>query len=210
MSRDDFQPTSWSLLERAVSETPESRQAALSELAGRYWRPVYAYLRRRGCAADEAADQVQAFFCYLLEKELLGRADPARGRFRGFLLGVLRRFQANARRKKQILPLEPSDLEGWLSGSELTPERAFERQWALDLLGRALDGLAAELGEQRWAVLREHLAPTGAPPAYEDSAGRLGLSVAAFTSALHRGRRRLGELVREEAGEELDELFSAL
>jgi len=214
-SRLPFQPTSWSLLERAGSRDEARRREALETLAASYWKPVYSFLRRQGRTRDQATEAVQDFFLYLLERDLIERADPKRGRFRSYLLGILRKFMANqdrrARRPDDLtFSIEPAVLEDWLTADDATPERAFERQWALDVLGRALDALSVEVGPERWAVLREHLAPACAPPSYALSAQRLGIGEAAFTSALHRARGRLGDLVRAEVGEDVQELLDAL
>ncbi len=209
-----FVPTSWSLVERAAGGSA----SALEELAMRYWKPVYVYLRRKGLDVDDAADGTQDFFLHVLGHEFVGRARREKGRFRSYLLAILEHQRANEARVRgaakrgrgRTLPLDPEKLEPWLADSSLDPARAFHRQWALDVLARAMAALAAELGEPTYAVHRLHLAPAGRPPPYRESAARLGLSEAAFTSALHRSRRRLRALVLDEAGEGLDDLLEFL
>src|SRR5438105_2340480 len=90
-----FAPTRWSLIVAAQNQdSPQARQA-LSQLCESYWYPLYAYVRRRGCTADEAQDLTQEFFARLLERDFLGAADPAKGRFRAFLLACCKNFLAN-------------------------------------------------------------------------------------------------------------------
>jgi RNA polymerase sigma-70 factor (ECF subfamily) len=93
----DFSTTRWTMVRAAASATTDRREAALAELCDRYWAPIYAFLRRRGHAADDAADLTQAFFRHLIEKRSLAGVDPALGRFRAFLLASAKHFVANVR-----------------------------------------------------------------------------------------------------------------
>ena len=95
-----FHTTRWTLVARASEGEGEGARAALEELCAAYWYPLYAYLRRKGNTADEAADFVQGFFAALLEKGYVAQADPERGRFRGFLMVAVRKFASKERDKE--------------------------------------------------------------------------------------------------------------
>ena len=98
-----FARTRWTLVLRARPESAEGR-SALSELCGAYYQPVFVFLRRMGFADDTARDHAHSFFAHLLERGFPG-ADPARGRFRSYLLGAVKYFVgdliAHARREKR-------------------------------------------------------------------------------------------------------------
>jgi DNA-directed RNA polymerase specialized sigma24 family protein len=106
-----FQTTRWSLvLSAGHGASPES-DAALSLLCQTYWYPLYAYMRRHVASADAAQDLTQEFFVHLLDKNVLGSASPARGRFRAFLLVSMRNFLSNEHdrgRQEKTSELEPS------------------------------------------------------------------------------------------------------
>jgi DNA-directed RNA polymerase specialized sigma24 family protein len=87
-----FHTTQWSVVLLSAQSQVLGSQAALSELYRIYRYPLYAYVRRRGYAPEEAQDLTQGFFLHLLEHKTLGRADPLRGKFRSFLLGSLQNY----------------------------------------------------------------------------------------------------------------------
>lgn len=193
----------------ALSPEQASR-AALESLCAVYWYPSYAYVRRRGVAHHQAQDLVQAFFVRLFEKRDW-RVDPARGRFRAFLAAALQHFLANQREHEraekrggaaQHVSIEP-DAEGRYELEAFdteTPERAYERAFALALLDQALARLAAEQARAGMSARFERLRPflgldSSAPP-YAELARELGTSEGALRVALHRLRTRFGELVR--------------
>jgi RNA polymerase sigma-70 factor (ECF subfamily) len=208
-----FATTRWSLIVAArEGASPEARQA-LSQLCEAYWYPLYAYIRRRGRTADEAQDLTQAFFARLLERDFFGAADPAKGRFRAFLLTSCKNFLANehdracAAKRGGRAPVSLS-----VKGAEeryrrepshdLTPDQAFERRWALTLLDRVLARVREEFAARGKGELFDRLrlylvGDRGAPPP-QQAAAELGLSVGAFKVAVHRMRQRYGELLREE------------
>ena len=145
----------------AGSSTTDA-DAALAELCERYWFPVYAFVRRSGAATDDAADLTQAFFARVIEKGYLKSATPVRGRFRSFLLGSLRHFLSNERdwactlkRGGGLLhvPLDFDDGERRYQlepSSDLTPERIYERRWALQVLDEALIRVAETHVRSGW------------------------------------------------------------
>lgn len=214
-----FRTTRWTLVRAAGGPLPE-RRAALEELCAGYWPPVYAFLRRQGAEPARAEDLTQAFFLGLLAGDGLATADPRRGRFRSYLLGALRHFLGHEREREAALKrgggrapltLDSATLNGIEQGTSLalatgdTPERAFERAWAAHVLERARARLAAEQAqagkEALWRALEPYLAAVDERGHGAGLAARLGLGENAVRVALHRLRRRFGELVREEVRE---------
>lgn len=212
--RGAFVTTHWSVvLAAGHSETTQSRRA-LEQLCCVYWYPLYAHVRRRGHSPEDAQDLTQEFFARLLERQWLARADRACGRFRTFLLVALERFLANewdrARAQKRgggapTLPLRWDTAEtryGREPADPRTPERAFERRWAIALLDEVLRRLEAEQQTEGKAALFATLKPclTGESAAlpYAQIADSTGLSEGAVKVAVHRLRQRYRELLRAE------------
>jgi RNA polymerase sigma factor (sigma-70 family) len=211
-----FATTRWSLVVAAgAGDSSPAARDALATLCETYWYPLYVYLRGRGYSAEDAQDLTQAFFARLLEKHALRHADPARGRFRSFLLASLRNFVANQHERESahkrgggapMLSLEMDSAEGRFQlepASTDTPERVFDRLWALTLLERVISRLEAETAARgnppsRFDQLKAYL--TGDEPAlsYAQTASQLGISEAAVKVAVHRLRRRFRDLVRDE------------
>jgi RNA polymerase sigma-70 factor (ECF subfamily) len=214
---------------------PRAREA-LSALCGAYWYPLYAYVRRRGHTPERAQDLTQDFFTYLLERDLIAKADPERGRFRSFLRGVFARYlsderdRANALKRgggRPVISIDPLDAESRYSrepAHELTPERIFDRSWALTLLSRVLDRLRQEYDDSGRSATFEELRgvlTNGAQASpYEVIAENLGINEGAVRVAVHRLRRRYGLLLRQEieatiedpseVEDEIRDLFAAL
>lgn len=200
-----FQSTLWSQVHRAGR--PEGEQA-LELLCRLYWNPIYAFLRRCGHDAHNAQDLTQGFFAYLLQEELLRKADPERGRFRSFLLGALKFFVSNERARARALkrgggvcmvPIDPECDAGTELFTTLTPERLFERKWALAVIAQAMERLESEYeraGMRReFALLRPYLA--GEPEDHlSDLAGRLGKSHSAARIMMFRARNRFRRVIR--------------
>jgi RNA polymerase sigma factor (sigma-70 family) len=209
----DFPQTSWSLIARAAApETPEGR-AALAALCERYWYPVYAFIRR--CAsADEARDLAQGFFTRLLEKNDLATVEPARARFRSWLLACLQHYLAKERARARAekrgggQPLESFDaaLAERRYHNELahmlTPERLYERRFALALLERVLEKLRDQYvragNERLFDALKGRLTGDAAELPYKDVAATLGMSVEAVKTAASRLYDRYEERLRAE------------
>jgi RNA polymerase sigma-70 factor (ECF subfamily) len=197
----------------------ESEQA-LADLCRRYWYPIYAYVRRRVANVEEARDLTQEFFARLLEKNLIGAAQPERGRFRSFLLTACQNFLANewdrARALKRGGGHTPLSLDFAQADSryhrepadQRTPERLYEQQWTLTLLDRVLDRLRAEHIEagkrSNFELLKPFLAGTPPGTSQEKAAGSVGMTEGAFKVALHRLRGRYRDLLREEVAQTLD------
>ena len=163
-----FATTRWSLVLAAGQRSSPQSSAALATLCENYWYPLYAYVRRRGQDADEAQDFTQAFFARLLEKNDLAAADPGRGRFRSFLLASLKHFLANEwDRSRAETGRRPSSVSIDFRTAEeryraepshdLTPEKIFERRWALVLLENVLARLRDESAQAGKTDSFDHL-----------------------------------------------------
>jgi DNA-directed RNA polymerase specialized sigma24 family protein len=212
-----FQTTRWSVvLAAGHSPTTESR-AALTTLCEGYWYPLYAFLRRQGHSADEAQDLTQGFFARVLEKGWLADVDPARGRFRSFLLASLTHYASNERDRARALkrggpvpplPLDIETAEGLYQlepRDDLTPEHIFDRRWALTLLDRALARLRDECHARgkgnQFDALKEYLGGDRAGESYAAAGLSLDMSEGAVKVAVHRLRRRFRDLLRDEIAE---------
>jgi RNA polymerase sigma factor (sigma-70 family) len=232
-----FATTHWSLVLVAGTDIRSvAADEALTTLCETYWYPLYAFLRKRGHSAEDAQDLTQAFFVRVLEKHDLRHADPARGRFRSFLLASLKNFVANERdrdiAKKRgggvaIVSLEFESAEGRFQmdpPTDDTPERVFDRQWAMTLLERAMARLEAEMADggkkDQFDALKIFLTGDTPKPAYASIGRELGMSDGAIKVAVHRLRRRFRDLVHdqiaqtvstpEEIEDELRYLWSAV
>ncbi|MBI5758171.1 MAG: sigma-70 family RNA polymerase sigma factor [Planctomycetales bacterium] len=213
---DDFQTTHWSLVVAAGQRLSPQSDRALSELCRKYWLPLYGYVRRRVTDVHEAQDLTQDFFCRVLERNFFAAADPGRGRFRAFLLTSLKHFLANewekGRTQKRggglsVIELDFAVGESRLSlepAHEETPERLFDRQWALTLLDLVLARLRIEFREAGKEDQFEQLKPflSGARERsgenYVDVGRAAGMTAEAVKVAAHRLRQRYRELLRAE------------
>ncbi len=209
-----FHTTRWSLVAAAAAENPSAVEPALEELCRAYWYPIYAFIRRRGHSAEDAADLTQSFFATLLEKEYLADADQQRGRFRAFLLTAVSRFlskqhdRAAAQKRgggQRILAIDVVDGEARYQhepSHDLTPQRIFERRWALTLLDRTLAGLRHEHEAAGKLALFDALkvfltGETGTPP-LRQVAAELQLTEGAVKVAVHRLRQKYRDALRSE------------
>lgn len=214
--------------------TPQS-DSALEQLCKTYWFPLYAYVRRRGYIKEDAEDLTQAFFARFLAKNYLGDLSAGRGRFRAFLLASLKHFLANewdkAQRQKRGGGEVPLSLD-WQTAdtkfqiattNEESPDKAFDREWALALLSSVVERLQKECEDDGRGNLFEKLktfltADTG-KIAQADVAKELNMDETAVRVAIHRLRKRYRQLLRAEimstlsdgadVNEELRALFKA-
>jgi RNA polymerase sigma factor (sigma-70 family) len=207
-----FPTTRWTLVVAAGDRHHKEARSALASLCENYWYPLYAYLRRRGYSSDQAQDLTQEFFVRVLEGRYLDRAEPQRGRFRAFLLTSLKFFVADEgdRQRAQkrgggmVVPLEFSSGEERYQrepAHEETPERIFERRWALAVLDRVVENLRSEFMRHGRPEHFEHLkvlllGRSDAP--YAAVAQELNTSEGALKVAIHRLRKRYRELFRQE------------
>jgi RNA polymerase sigma factor (sigma-70 family) len=211
-------------------------QAALEKLCRTYWLPIYAFVRRAGHNSHDAQDLTQEYFSRLLEKKSLAGVDPAKGRFRSFLLGSLKHFLANewdkARAQKRgggqrLIPIDVKHAETSCAiepADQMTAEKIFERRWALTLLEQVMQQVREHYvrdGKTRlFEEIKSTLAGASRSAPYAEIAARLGMSEGAVKVAVHRLRQRYRELLRAEIAhtvaspgeveDEIRHLFAAL
>jgi RNA polymerase sigma factor (sigma-70 family) len=210
--RGEFPATSWTLVLAASDPSGRECRDALTRLCEHYWYPVYAYVRRRGYLQDEAQDLTQDFFIRILEGRYLNRADPNRGRFRTFLLNSCKYFLSDeadrARAQKRgggaLLPFEVYSGEGLYRYEPLnneTPERVFERRWAISLLDRVVSRLRDEFIQHGspadFEKLKVFLLGQADVP-YAELARDMGANEGALKVAVHRLRKRYRVLFLKE------------
>ena len=212
--RGRFLTTQWSMVVAAGDSQNPRFNDALSEICERYWYPVYVYIRRRGANADSAQDLAQGFFSHLLEKGTLKAADRERGRFRSFLLTALKFYlsdeydRATAKKRGgglQALSLDMDDAENRYhleAEPEGNPDRVFAKRWALEVLDLTHRRLQDELGDsanpERARRLSIFLSSEGDDISYKEISAELDMSESAVKVAVHRMRKRFGNLLREE------------
>jgi DNA-directed RNA polymerase specialized sigma24 family protein len=211
-----FATTHWSVVLAAGEGGSETAGAAMETLCCAYWYPIYVYVRRKGYNAEDAQDLTQEFFAQLIAKGHLRLADHKKGKFRTFLLAMLDHFVARewsrAHRQKrggqftfvsldqspeERYRLEPSDGD--------TPERKFLREWALTTLKRTMDALEKECVSggkaEMFREVKGLLSGERGEGGYSAIATRLGMVEGALRVAVHRLRRRYGEILREQIAE---------
>jgi RNA polymerase sigma-70 factor (ECF subfamily) len=209
---EQFTTTRWTLVLAAVIRHEPSGAEAFARLCEGYYAPLYGYLRRRGHAPEDAQDLTQGFIAQLLEKDVLRHADPARGRFRAFLLTSLKHYAANIRVRASAAkrggggPHQSLDLAAaerrYCSepGHDVTPERMYDRRWALTVLESALTALRTEFRtagrEPFFDVVHGHLTGDGDTASYREIGERFGMTEAAIKVAMYRMRRRFRDLLR--------------
>jgi len=231
-----FPTTHWSRIAEAIDLATPGARDALASLCHSYWYPLYLFIRRQGHQADEATDLVQEYFARLLGGHVLEAADRAKGRFRTFLIADCKRFLSHERTRaraqkrggdRQVVSIDAGEAEGRYvrePGHDLTPERLFQRAWALTLLDAVLARLRTEYERggkgEVFQRLKEVLTfgPDSMP--YATIAAELEMTEGALQVAVHRLRRRYGDLLREEIAatvsqpeeveDEIRELFAAL
>ena len=236
MQSKHFHTTNWSIVLRAGRTDDVNAREALTALCQRYWFPLYLFVRRKGIEHAQAEDLTQGFFARLIDKHALAHAVPSRGRFRSFMLTSLQNFLANehdhahAQKRggdKKMLSLDVDASEskiGFEPAHDETPERVFDRAWALRLLEIVFEKLKLEFTNKGKAAEFEQLQVllTGKNEefSYEQAATNLGMSDAAVRQLTHRLRKRYRELLRAEVADtvadeeeiegEIRSLFTAL
>lgn len=196
-------------------------RAALEDLCSSYWYPLYAFARRQGHESEAAQDAVQSFFAELLARAAISRADPKRGRFRNFLLASFKHSMANTARrdraqkrggsvKRIALDVEQGERRLALEPSHVsTPERVFERTWALALLREVLGELrrnyAARGKDELFDRLKEYLTAGETTQSYAAKAESLSMREGALKVAVHRLRRRYADALRSAISDTIDE-----
>jgi RNA polymerase sigma-70 factor (ECF subfamily) len=199
------------VLSARAAEAPQADQA-LETLCRLYWHPIYAFVRRKGFTIEDAQDLTQEFFAELIARRDFARIDRSKGKFRSFLLASLQHFLANEWHKRHalkrgggrvLIPFEATEAEEGLAAdlaSDMNPERLFDRRWASTVLQRAIAELrrewVAQDKEALFAELSVFLTETAGAADYDAPAARLGMTVGAVATSVHRLRKRYRELVR--------------
>jgi DNA-directed RNA polymerase specialized sigma24 family protein len=201
-----FQSTLWEVVLQAKNGEPE----AIDRLAREYWKPVYFYIRRKGQPVESAKDLTQSFLGHLLEKDLLSRVDPEKGKFRSFIMATLGNFLNNERRTAQAQKRGGAfnfvEAEDDLRSADATPEKAFFKGWALTILEQAMTRLRESVPPEDLALLEGRSPPE--------------MTASEKKNRLFRVRGRLQHLLREsvksavdregEVDSELREIFANL
>ena len=209
-----FTTTHWSVVLRAGQEDSPQTAAALEQLSRTYWYPLYVYARRHGHGPEDAEDLIQGFFLQLLQNRTFAGANPNKGLFRCFLLAGLKYYIADSRDRAKAqkrggglpaLPFDVSGAEGRYGKEprdDLSPDKIYERQWAVALLDQVLVRLEQHYGEtgrgELFARLKPFLVEDGRDTPYAGVAVELGLTEDAVNKAVQRLRQRYGALFREE------------
>ncbi len=231
-----FATTRWTLVREAARGGDALAVEALGSLVRSYWQPLYRYARRKGKAPEDAEDLVQGFFAHVVEARALKGTDHAKGRFRAFLLASFQHWMINEWKRETRakrgggmatlsldwpsaetgLHLEPAD--------HLTPDKLYDREWALALLAKVLVDLEAEChaegGAAQFDILKPCLTADSTRIPYAELAGKLDLTEGAARVAVHRLRKRYRHLLTSEISrtlaspdaveEEMRSLFAAL
>lgn len=210
-----FPDTQWSMVLKSNPSGDAGARTALESLCVQYWYPIYVFVRRQGREHHEAEDYTQEFFAGLLASDAIRRARPERGRFRTFLLSSLRNFLTSEWRRTQAakrgggvltVPIASTEFDERYgqepADTALTPEQAFDRTWALDVIDRAVRDLRDEYKATGRGELFDTMAPqiwggreVPADVSARNAAG-LEMTMQAYNVALHRARRRLGDRLR--------------
>lgn len=217
-----FAATRWTQVFLAREGNSTEARNALGELCRTYWYPLYAFIRRSGYTREDAQDLAQEFFARLLARDWLAQVDQSKGRFRSFLLATLKHFLANELDKARAIKrggavrfisldavtvetryqLEPAHLE--------SPDKIFERRWAIQLLDKALAALQQEYAEEGkgpvFDRLKDFLAGSRESIPYAELAPELGVTIGALKVMVHRFRGRYRDLLRAEVSRTVAEV----
>ncbi|HEY1120626.1 MAG TPA: sigma-70 family RNA polymerase sigma factor [Haloferula sp.] len=208
-----FATTRWTIVRDAASGGDDVAKEALGALFHTYWQPLYRYARRRGKSKEDAEDLVQGFFGHLLEANALRDTSRDKGRFRAFLLAAFNHWMINAWKRETRqkrgggVPTLSFDWEEAESGlrlepaDERSPDRLFDREWALTLLGKVLNDLEAtsrEEGNLQFEKLKPCLTADSSRIPYASLAVELEMTEGALRVAVHRLRKRYRTLLTDE------------
>ena len=209
-----FASTRWSVVRAAGGDDSKVARSALQELCQSYWFPLYAFVRRKVNDSDSAADLTQAFFADLLQRDNIKQVNPELGKFRSFLLASLKNFLNNQWDKqraqkrgggKAVLSIDFAQADDRYSLEPAhadTPERCFEKQWALELIDRTNQELRREFEKRgkvhQFDTLQPFLAGKNESSTFAIAAATLEMTEVAAKVTVHRMRQRFGELLRTE------------
>lgn len=199
----------------ARGASPEAR-AALGDLCAAYWQPVYQFLRREGRNEDDSRELAQAFFVRLLERGGVDQVDPAKGRFRSYLLGALKHFLVEQRRNEGRqkrgggVIIESIDSGGTDTSPGLqiaapapaVPDACFDREWALAVMDRSLQTVQADFEKagkgKQFETLKPWLVGDTENLPQSAAAAALGTGIGAVKVMIHRLRKDFRDAVHAE------------
>ena len=220
MSQGSFRTTRWTVIRAARAKNEPDSAAALASLCEAYWYPLYFFVRRLGHNAEDARDLTQGYFLKLMERDYLDTVREEAGKFRSFLLASMKHYLANVKRDAAALKrgggqapisldidvaenryrLEPVD--------ESTPEKAYERRWALAVIDRARASLRNEFETaskgRHFHLLAGHLSGSGDGKSYREIAEELETTEAAVKMSVSRMRRQFGRALRDQIADTVD------
>jgi RNA polymerase sigma factor (sigma-70 family) len=214
-----FATTHWSVVLAAGQRDSPLAVAALEKLCQLYWYPLYAFIRRHGYGPEDAQDLTQAFLLHLFQRNPFSGLEQSKGRFRSFLLAALNHFLADQRDRaraekrgggRPTMSFDALDAEARYHlepADQRTPEKLFERHWALTLLTQVLARLEQEFKEvdkaRVFGRLRDYLVDGGGNETYAEAAAELDMTEEAVKKAVQRLRHRYCDLFREEIAQTL-------
>jgi RNA polymerase sigma factor (sigma-70 family) len=213
-AHSQFTTTQWSIVLAAGATAVPAAQEALERLCSTYWYPLYVFIRRLGRSPADAQDLTQGFFVYVLERQLVARADPHAGRFRSFLIGSLKHYLAHEHERasalkrggrREIVSFDAVDPEERYRVEPLetaTPEAIFDQRWALQQIENSLKHLRTQYASAGRGTLFDLLkdyvwGDKNALPLAE-IAERLELTEEAIKKAVQRLRQRFRDSLRAE------------
>jgi len=216
-----FQPTEWTVILKARSQGDPGSAEALEQFARSYWKPLYSFIRRQGYSRHDAEDLTQAFYHHFLGKQLLARVTAPTGKFRSFLLTCLNHFLSDERERSEALKrgggrsfvaldaLEEDERNGLEPADHLTADQVFDRQWAAEIVGRAVERLREHYAAQGKLDLYDqlkHLQPGERGVLSCAQIGEsLGLTEQAVKSARHVFQKRYSAYLRDEVNRTVGE-----
>ncbi|HEY5893813.1 MAG TPA: hypothetical protein VIT91_11330 [Chthoniobacterales bacterium] len=215
-SSERFQQTHWSVLALAARSHSPAAEAALNEICLIYWQPIFRFIRSHGFPAAEAEDVTQMFWMHLIASGSLRRVERDRGRFRSYLLGALKHFLSDYRDRRDAAKrgggMKPVCLDDPERGSlcanepmeEAIGDAHFDREWAIAVVDRAVAELRSQWVQrgrgQLFEALAKYLVGDDSAEYYDATAARLGISLAAVKTHIHRLRKEYREFIRREVG----------
>lgn len=215
-----FSTTQWTVVFRAAHEKTGAGRPALSTVMKKYWRPLYVFARQQGLSSVDAEDATQAFLSELIEGDLLEKADPAKGRFRTYLLTAWKRFLIDQHRAERaakrggkviVQSLQTSLAEQhWrsLAIEQAPPDELYTSSWATGLVDETIRRLKLEYMNGRIAMFDELLPQLTVPVdqgVYTEIARKLAITEGAAKVALHRLRQRFAKTLREVTAETIED-----
>jgi RNA polymerase sigma-70 factor (ECF subfamily) len=216
----DFRTTRWTQVSRAKADSPEGRRA-LAELCDAYYEPVAAFLRCELREGDAARELAHDFFANMLAGGAISHARQERGRFRSYLLGAVKHFLSHRREALRRLKrgggvenislneTDAGEARSLADASVLSPDAAFDRQWALTVVARALESLRSECAAEGRLDFFEQVKPwlTGDAARGDQvaMAASSGMNANALKVAVHRLKRRFRQLLKAEVAGTLDD-----